>query len=401
MSFGLGVLSAVIAPLLMVIGFILWDNHWTGSVFSLNMLKCLLASCGFLVLSMLTRPLSWSIFTMETVGFLMLSSTIGLLIGDLAWLEGMRVLGARKIIVLDSLKPFLAAIVGKIFLGETLQSTAYIGLLFTVLGVLIVGFEKEQQQQQQQQVERRDNDKMEEQVPVLPNETDPLSSSTIQMNESSIYYNDNNNHSSNDDDCLISSSNELSYADERRQKITTTSNSNNQSYYELYYGLIMGILNVIFHTFGALITKVYGVNMNTWEINLVRFGFAGLVMLFISIVMTFLYGSTNNEKQHSTTSSSTVWYVLPSNMRLSWWIRIACGIGMCSFLCPALTNYAMFQIALALLLTLESIGPIYSLPIAYILEKGAPLPTIRAIFGTFLAVFGIFILASHGKTNNH
>lgn len=386
MSYALGVLSAVIAPLLMVIGFILWDNHWSGSVFSLNMLKCLVASCGFLLLSILTRPLSWSVFTVETVGFLMLSSTIGLIIGDLAWLEGMRVLGARKVIVLDSLKPFLAAIVGNIFLGETLQSTAYVGLIFTVLGVLLVGLEKEHTQQQQQREVGGLGNQLEEQV---PNETDPLSSSLTKMNETSNYY----------DDDLISS-NEWSYADERRQKTATTTNEKGSSQScQLYYGLIMGILNVTFHTFGALITKIYGVNMNTWEINLVRFGFAGLVMLLISISMTLLYGSTKTGRLGNNTTT-TAWYVLPTTMRLSWWIRIICGVIMCSFLCPALTNYAMFQIALALLLTLESIGPIYSLPIAYILEKGSQLPTMRAIFGTCLAVFGIFILASHGKTNS-
>lgn len=98
MSFALGVTAALAAPFLMVVGFIAWDNHWSGSAFALNMFKCILASTGFLVLSVYTRPIgeafSSEVFTLETVGFLMLSSTIGLIVGDWTWLEGMRVLGA-------------------------------------------------------------------------------------------------------------------------------------------------------------------------------------------------------------------------------------------------------------------------------------------------------------------
>lgn len=61
----------------------------------------------------------------------------------------------------------------------------------------------------------------------------------------------------------------------------------------------------------------------------------------------------------------------------------------------ALTNYAMFQIPLALLLTLESIGPLYSLPLALIIQKECP--SFRASFGAILAVSGIALLSSEGR----
>jgi drug/metabolite transporter (DMT)-like permease len=43
---------------------------------------------------------------------------------------------------MDSLKPFLAAFRGRIVVGEKLQRAAVVGLVLTVLGVSLVGFEK-------------------------------------------------------------------------------------------------------------------------------------------------------------------------------------------------------------------------------------------------------------------
>lgn len=73
------------------------------------------------------------------------------------------------------------------------------------------------------------------------------------------------------------------------------------------------------------------------------------------------------------------------------------GIACVSFMCPALTNYAMFQISLALLLTLESIGPLYSLPLSYLLQE--EIPTYKACVGAALAVTGIVILSFKGMTD--
>ena len=61
----------------------------------------------------------------------------------------------------------------------------------------------------------------------------------------------------------------------------------------------------------------------------------------------------------------------------------------------ALTNYAMFQIPLALLLTLESIGPLYSLPLSSVIQK--EYPSFRASFGAILAVSGIALLSLEGQ----
>lgn len=124
MSALLGTLAALLSPLLMSVGFVIWDKHWKGSAFALNLLKCSLASLGFLLLSLLTRldaPFSASVFTDEAVYYLAVSSAIGILVGDIAWLEALRVIGARRVIVVDTLKPFLSALLGYAVLGEELN----------------------------------------------------------------------------------------------------------------------------------------------------------------------------------------------------------------------------------------------------------------------------------------
>ncbi|OEU12778.1 hypothetical protein FRACYDRAFT_191068 [Fragilariopsis cylindrus CCMP1102] len=318
MSFVLGVISALTAPFLVVVGFIVWDNHWNGTAFALNMYKCNMTAIGFLIVSIFVRqfilgPSTEEIFTSQKIGGLMVSSTIGILIGDWVWLEGMRLLGSRKIIVVDSLKPFLAAFLGEVFLDERLERGAIIGLILTVLGVALVGLEKEDHHPTK-------SDKDEETI-----ESAGVGAGTeIFNNERTVLTGKDKDVQQQQQQHQQRQSSKVvvdSYAQQRK-------NRGKQSTKEFIYGLVMAILNVVLHTFGVLLTKKYGVGMTTFEINLIRFGFAGI----------------------------------------------------------------------SLLLTLESIGPLYSLPLSYILQGDRP--TVRACFGAALAVIGIIVLSFKGITES-
>lgn len=372
-SFALGIAAALMAPLLMAVGFIVWDSHWLGSPFALNMCKCNIAAIGFTIMVIWTSQQHYEqeeilgdrsdIFSFSKVGFLILSSILGLLVGDWVWLEGMRVLGARKVIVMDTLKPFLAALLGRVFLNEHLSMPAYVGLLLTVGGVVLVGLDIE------------------------PNDT-------ILVEDSDVKEISRSHADAAESDCLMKSdkgrdnkslqhSNSSSYSEMRKQR--------KQHLRETRYGIVMAILNVLLHTFGALLTKYFGVGMTTWEINLIRFGFSGAVMTIISVSF-HLYAVLFHQPQ-STLAAKHPWYSLP-RMNVSQWLRVFMGIVFVSFLAPTLTNYAMFQIALALLLTLESLGPLYSLPLVYLMQGERP--SLRSGVGALLAVAGIVLLSSRG-----
>lgn len=424
MSFGSGVVAALAAPLLMTIGFIVWDEQWRGSAFSLNMFKCTLASLGFLVISLTTRsPVFPSdIFTSASVGFLMLSSTIGILVGDWLWLEGLRLLGARRVIVVDSCKPFLAALLGWAILGEALRPAAWGGMALTVVGVLIVSFESEKDGDTTndsgvanemgrehsteeideinsdvlQCVEGNDLESIDEATDTgeTIKQTTPLDAPFAITTDTAM-----------DAEAVTNiQAGEYEANEEKleRRRISTPSRYRR--------GYAMAVVNVVLDTYGSLLTKEHGVGMTTWEINLIRFGFAGAVMLSMSVAM-HLKRCFNNmhrrkiEKKRETFAEGELeeehdkwtgdWYSLPGNMNRKSWFYVCIGVAFVTFGAPALSNYALFQIALALTLTLTSVGPLYALPLSWLLQHDRA--TLRACIGACLAVGGIVVLSFRGQ----
>ncbi|KAG8459788.1 hypothetical protein KFE25_014351 [Diacronema lutheri] len=139
-SAGIGLAAALAAPALSALGCMLWDRHWAGSAFALNLFKCATASLLFAVTvgadghSALAR-------NARAVPLLCASSLLGIIVGDLAWLASMRLLGARRVILVDSLKPFLAAAFGGA-LGEGLTVKALGAMTLAVVGILAVALER-------------------------------------------------------------------------------------------------------------------------------------------------------------------------------------------------------------------------------------------------------------------
>lgn len=70
--------------------------------------------------------------------YIILSSFLGIVIGDMAELEALRLIGARRVLVVDTVKPFAAAILGNILLDESIYPAAFLGMILTALGVYIV-----------------------------------------------------------------------------------------------------------------------------------------------------------------------------------------------------------------------------------------------------------------------
>lgn len=157
-------------------------------------------------------------------------------------------------------------------------------------------------------------------------------------------------------------------------------------------GYILATLNVLADAYGSMLTKRHGGEFNTWEINLIRMGFAAFVMTFISIAMRMRAGG---EKGGSSSISVAMvpWYKLPK-MSMYPWIVVSLGVLFVTFLTPALTNYALFEIALGLAVTLNSVTPLYTLPLGYLM-KGERV-TRRAAMGAIVAVSGVVVLCIWG-----
>jgi len=398
-----GVVAALFAPFLMALGFILWDKTWNkyrGSAFGLNLFKCTFASIGFFILclslgwtsnyssSSMTTINESSVFTSQNIGFLILSATIGIIIGDLAWLEALRLMGATRVLIVDTIKPFAAAFLGRIILHEKVNSIAYLGIVFTVLGVLIVGLDKELESRQEHSMEQQ---KVEIQVPNA--EDEPAMDHPL---------------ASNDGNCLDVENTVHQRLEVSNEKISVHA-AIDISMDRVTRGYVYALLNVLLDTFGALLTKQHGQNMATWAINFIRFGSSGLMMIFISMAMRVRNRYQQQKVRSSETKmeyppltihepnptlNTTPWYVLPSMPYHAWGI-ICLGVILVTFLSALLSNYALFQIALALAITLGSITPLYALILEWPL-KGIR-PTVKATLGSMIAVGGVCILAIWGS----
>jgi drug/metabolite transporter (DMT)-like permease len=416
MSFGFGVAAALAAPAVMTIGMVVWEDHWKGSAFALNLFKCCTATVGFCILSVSTgrdennEIFPSDVFTTEAIGYLILSSTLGILIGDWMWLKGLLALGARRVILIDALKPFLAAFFGWAILDEELRLAAIGGIGLTVAGVLLVSLETTSAADETEEAkEEKKDEAVEEEVARSAMET---RETTIQESggmPNSEGIKEEGVSQEPVEDAIIESLTEEEAPSDQPAVTTVVIPQKQRTNREMRLGYVFSVLNVGFDTYGAVLIKQYGEGMTVWDINLVRFGFSGFVMLVVSVVLNLRDWWTvqqQSRKEESSTGTTLAiindekvlkmpWYALPiGRMSRSSWAHVSVGVLLVTFFAPSLTNYALFQIALALALTLGSVGPIYALPVTYLLQK--EVPTWRAVAGAALAVAGIVVLAFRG-----
>jgi drug/metabolite transporter (DMT)-like permease len=349
----IGIGAALLAPLLMTVGFVVWDKYWQGSAFALNVFKCGLASVLFVVtlLAMYVGDVRAAAapYTAESTGFLVLSAFLGITVGDAAWLQALRLLGAKRVIIIDTLKPFLAAVLGALFLHEALSFVTALGVALTSAGVLVVSLEKER-------VASPNLD---------PDPTQAIADTAHAVNDPTFI-----DPGSLDPEALLP----LPVAPKRSP---------------VGIGYALAVANVVLDAVGALLVKRFASDVPPFHICLVRFGsaFLTVALLWGAVRLTVELGP----KPCARFSGDASWCRLPAQGRTVW-ARIAVGVVFVTFFCPALSNVALLALPLALALTLTAVGPLYALPLVWVM-KGERL-TVRALAGAVLAVAGVAILCA-------
>jgi len=160
-------------------------------------------------------------------------------------------------------------------------------------------------------------------------------------------------------------------------------------------GYVLATLNVLLDAYGAILIKKHGVGLSTWEINFCRMGFAALFMICISGLMRLLEYRRRQESGMITKEGKRIakWYRLPQLSLVSW-ITVTIGVFFVTFLSPALTNYALFEIPLALAISLGATTPIYTMPLGFI-RKGQ-IPSRKSLIGALLSITGVCVLCLWG-----
>ena len=134
----LAIAGGAVAPGLMAFGLFVWADAWTRSPLALNAFKCFLGSAlfGLVVLIFYRRPMPTN-----AVLWLAFSSLLGIVIADTLWLAALQILGARRMIAIDALKPFVAAFMGWLLLGDVVPWLGYLGVVVCALGVYLLNVE--------------------------------------------------------------------------------------------------------------------------------------------------------------------------------------------------------------------------------------------------------------------
>jgi hypothetical protein len=144
----------------------------------------------------------------------------------------------------------------------------------------------------------------------------------------------------------------------------------------------------------------------------------------MSPVVSLRTAETKESMSDSMNVATTPWYALPvsdPDMTKWVWLYVSIGVVLVTYMAPTLSNYALFEIPLALSLTLTSVGPLYALPLSYCTSRymqwyfdssvspnipiepppppvQRPPITLRAGMGAALTVAGIVVLAYTGDS---
>lgn len=100
----------------------------------LNLIKGIVAIALLVTTIAITGELSFR-FAGIPFGLLFLSGVIGIGLGDTAFLAAINHLGARRVLLIGTLAPPVTAILAFIFLDESINASAWCGVLLTILGV--------------------------------------------------------------------------------------------------------------------------------------------------------------------------------------------------------------------------------------------------------------------------
>ena len=142
----IGGAAAIIAALLWAIATVIF--HTLGEKIhptELNLVKCSFAVTLMILTTLLLREslpkAGWLPYVLLAV-----SGIVGIGIGDTAYFAALNQLGARVTLLLTVLAPPMAGVLSWMFLGETLQPLAWLGIFVTMGGIAWVIWQENQDQ---------------------------------------------------------------------------------------------------------------------------------------------------------------------------------------------------------------------------------------------------------------
>ena len=328
----LAIAGGAVAPGLMAFGLFVWADAWTYSPLALNAFKCALGSSlfGLVVLIFYRRPMPG-----RAVLWLAFSSLLGIVIADTLWLAALQILGARRMIAIDALKPFVAAFMGYFLLGDAVPWLGYLGVVVCALGVYLLNVESAEKKEA--------DDAVDGDAPPPPAADGTRSSPRRDA-------------AARDPDVVEADAIAVEEATEP----------------PYLKGYAYATVNVVLDVYAATITVAERGPLSSAEVNLLRFGLAAVLLILVWVL--------REDRRKSDAKP----------MARRDWMRVALGVVFVTFLTPLITVWTMFVLPLAVAVTLWSLTPLWALPVSvYFGQKVSG----RAGAGAVLATGGVVMLA--------
>jgi drug/metabolite transporter (DMT)-like permease len=368
----LPLIAGILAPGLLTVGLFIWQNRWKKDALTLNAFKCSFASIFFgVIVASFSYQSSKDQYSVDAVGYMMLSSVLGIIIADTWWLIALERLGARRMITIDAVKPFLALAFGSFVLQDEVGTMAIIGIVCTSFGILLVNLEKRE--------EDVTEDSLVTKVDTHTNTllTDdgmqsPKVQQVVNMPEKvDIVANGGNIELTNQ---AFSNSNQ-------ENEISVTVNGKVDNGIDIV-AYLYALGNVVLDVYAATLIVKWHMRMSSADVNLIRFGFAGVVLVLVIGIKRQQFDVLKFMFHESSRSMS-------DQMSRSDWFAVSGGIVFVTVLTPLINTWVLFKLPLAVAITLNSTCPLWSLPVAYFHREEI---SVKAILGALLATGGIVLL---------
>jgi drug/metabolite transporter (DMT)-like permease len=328
-----GVVAATAAPLFVTVGFMFWEQGYVqGSAFFLNLFKACLASPLLLLAAAVDFWIrgtgTFLAASAADVLWLVFSALIGIVIGDLCWIRAMQLIGARAVVLVDSMKPFLAAVLAAIHLGEDISAFIVLGMVLTSVGVVGASL-------------------------------DPKSSSKVSVEPQEVE---------------LEAADEI--AEEKEEAAVPMESGFKKAQRDRIIGLAFSALNVFFDVYGSIITKLYAGSLNAWDISFIRFASSAAILMSVFLCVSLIHPSA--------------FLAPPKSLTNRQWCLVSVGVVFATFIASFLFNFALLRADVSVVSVLSSLSPIYAVAYSVIFRRQPASP--RVWIFTVLACSGVVIL---------
>ena len=421
-----GLVAAAVSPLLGAVGLFLWGKVWTGDAYALNLVKCSVGSLGFVLVGALARGGDgWlAALTPDALRWLVASALVGIVVGDNLWLRALRVLGARRVILVDVLKPFVAAALARVELGEGVSPGIVVGMAVTMGGVLAVALERENGDGRRGREKDEGGtggeapgaggeapgdggeagDDAEEGAGGEAGDGGDGGREEVNGGEGASVTNCAGEKAEGLPNSVtvehLGRSDGRSAASASVLRVGPSPISDASPRGALAGGYAAAAANVALDAWGTVLTKRHGGDLDTWEINFVRFGSAAATLALGAAFARALDRSSDrrDDPGGSRPGSSSAGGSAPFSFAAARfpspaltrreWAQIVAGVAFTTFAAPAAGNWALFRVSsLAVFSTLTCLGPMWALPLGWAVEGQRV--TARAVAGSAAAVAGV------------